>query len=608
MVQRRRRRSRLSRWWRTRLRYLRAEPRLRGWLLLGIGGLAGLTIGWIVVTGILARNEISDLNSQLSEVRVLVSEGKISQASDAAAGIPGLAKRAHLLTTGPAWWAASHVPYFGRPVHVVRGATAAGKQVGVDGVQTLLHVATSLDPQNLRHDGNTVQLAPLTAAAPALAKAAAALDSALAHLDRLPNHTWLGSVDNARRNFSNQLHSVVGYVDAAANATRVLPSMMGSSGTKRYFIGLQNEAEMRGTGGLPGAFAVATVTAGKVTFTHFFTDAMLLPAATKQQVPTGLDFGKGYDAAYGPSAPTSLIVNSNLSPNFPYAAQIWATMWEKVSGEHVDGAIALDPTSLAYFLAVTGPVTLPSGITVTADNIVEFTEKDEYALIQNNDARKQFLVSILQAVSKKLISGAGSAQTLAQTIASLAAQQHIAVWSADPRAQAVLAATSYGGAIPPANRPLAAMALNNIAGGKLDYYLTRTISYRRTGCGPSRDVFVTITLTNTAPASGLPAYVTSRLDTATSGPVQPGDNRTQLDYYATGGALLLSATLNGKPTTIAVYDDLGHPIFRDDLELPRGTTQTLTLHLIEPKGVGTPLLWKQPGVTPLVTEYYNQPC
>jgi hypothetical protein len=81
-----------------------------------------------------------------------------------------------------------------------------------------------------------------------------------------------------------------------------------------------------------------------------------------------------------------------------------------------------------------------------------------------------------------------------------------------------------------------------------------------------------------------------------------------LDYYATSGAQLLSATLNGKPTTIALQSDLGHPIFRADLELPRGTSQILALHLSEPAGTGDPVIWRQAGVNPVSVTYYNQHC
>ena len=71
---------------------------------------------------------------------------------------------------------------------------------------------------------------------------------------------------------------------------------------------------------------------------------------------------------------------------------------------------------------------------------------------------------------------------------------------------------------------------------------------------------------------------------------------------------MLGAALNDKPTTIAVEHGLGHPVFRLDVELPRGTTQTIVLHLREPAGKGEPRVWHQPGVTPLGVTFFSQPC
>jgi hypothetical protein len=591
----------------TRLRYLRASGSLRRRVLLGVGGLLLLGVGWLAVTGYLARQQVHKIEDRLQRVQSLVASGRIDDARRAAADIPTAARRAHLLTTGPAWWAGSQLPWLGDPLDVVRGTMSATGRVGTHGIPDLLDVAAAIDPDRLRTAGNTIDTAPLIAAAPHLASAADNLNAAARQIDGLPHHTWLGAVDHPRATLSTQLQLIGGYVSAASRAAQILPSMLGAHGMQRYFVGLQNEAELRGTGGLAGAFAIVEADHGRITFTHFESDAALLPAATDKMIPTGLDFGPGYAAAYGASKPTSLIVNSNLSPNFPYTAQIWARMWQRVSGEHIDATIALDPTTLGYFLAATGPVTLPGRGALTAANVVTLTERDEYTLFSDNLARKAFLVSILKAVSGRLTSGAGSATQLARAASESSREQRLLVWSADPRVESQLAQTNFGGTIPRGKRPFAGVVLNNKAGGKLDFYLTRTMRYQRTGCDARRDVTVTITLTNHAPASGLPPYVRDRLDK--HGPsVRPGDNRSLLDYYASDGAELLSVDLNGKPTTAAVEHDLGHPIFRVDLELPRATTQTLVLHLQEPAGVGEPQLWRQPGVTPLAVTYYSQPC
>lgn len=592
----------------TRLSYATASGRWWRNALLAVLGLCVLGAVWILVTGVIAARQAQRVESRLQEIRTLVAHGDIAQARREAYALPELARRAHRLTTGPAWWLAAQLPVVGTPIEVIRGTATGGYEVGVHGVPTLLDVATALDPATLRTSGDTIDLRPLLASAPRLGEAAATLRAAADEVSQLPRSSWLGGIESARAKFARQLDAISGYVDAAARAAQVLPTMLGDKRPQRYFIGLQNEAEMRGTGGLPGAFAIVVADHGKVSFTHFASDSVLLPEATKQAVPTGLDFGTDYKRTYGASEPTSSIQNSNVSPHFPYAAQIWARMWEKVGKEHVDGALALDPTVLAYFLQVTGPIKAAYGVTVSADDVVSFTQRDEYTMFADNGQRKAFLVSILKATSRQIIDGRGSAVALAQAMSRAGKEHRLLVWSSDPSVQTRLQETPYAGAIPNDDRPITAVIVNNAAAGKLDYYLSRSVNYQRSGCGRQRDVLVTIKLTNDAPASGLPPYVYTRLDRFRPAGVKQGDNRTLLDVYATPGAQLLSASLNGKPTTAAVEHDLGHPIYRMDLELPRGTTQTITLHLQEPSGSGAPLVWRQPGVTPLAVTVDDQHC
>jgi hypothetical protein len=45
--------------------------------------------------------------------------------------------------------------------------------------------------------------------------------------------------------------------------------------------------------------------------------------------------------------------------------------------------------------------------------------------------------------------------------------------------------------------------------------------------------------------------------------------------------------------------EFGHPAYRVDLELPRGTSRTIVLNLSEPAGTGAPIVLRQPLVRPL---------
>ena len=66
---------------------------------------------------------------------------------------------------------------------------------------------------------------------------------------------------------------------------------------------------------------------GKLAFTRMESDT------TMEGVAASVDFGPDYDHLYNGMGATTLYGNGNLSPNFPYAAQIWASMWKKHSGQ-----------------------------------------------------------------------------------------------------------------------------------------------------------------------------------------------------------------------------------------------------------------------------------
>jgi hypothetical protein len=101
--------------------------------------------------------------------------------------------------------------------------------------------------------------------------------------------------------------------------------------------------------------------------------------------------------------------------------------------------------------------------------------------------------------------------------------------------------------------------------------------------------------------------VTTRADTR-SHPVKPADNRLAVSYFATQGSLLESATVAGRPGTGRSGTELGHPVYTIDVELPRGTSRTIVLHLSEPAGASTPIVPRQPLVRPLHVTLKDAVC
>ncbi len=574
--------------------------------MLTAGGVLFLAFLWLGVTALLARSQLNQVRAEAHTLGAQLSASNWPAARATAADLATHAHRANQLTSGPVWALAAALPSGGEPLKTIRGITAGADSLGRGALPQLVSAAQRLDPRTLRRPDGSIDLSRIAAVAPAIASASDVVAHATKTISGLPRHTWVSSIDAAYADALSQVTAVNSSLKSADLAVRILPAMLGSGGPKRYFLAFQNEAEARGTGGLPGAFAIVEANHGKLAFTRMESDTTLFGTSAT------VDFGPDYHHLYDGAATTTLYVNGNLSPNFPYAAQIWASMWSKHSGQKVDGVIAVDPTALGYLLAVTGPATLPDNTQISGANAVALTQATSYAKFPGTSQaevaqRKAYQLEVASAASKKILGARGELTALLRAAGKAAGERRLLVWSADPAIQADLAQTTAAGIIPTTTAPYVGLSIVNDGGTKLDYYLDRSLTWQAAGCRPTRPTTVTITLTNNAPASGLSPYVTGRSDTR-SYPIKAGDNRLAVSYLATQGALMQSVSVAGRPGTGSIGALYGHPVYTIDLELPRGTSRTIVIHLSEPAAAGPPIVLRQPLVRPLSVTLKDAVC
>ena len=248
--------------------------------------------------------------------------------------------------------------------------------------------------------------------------------------------------------------------------------------------------------------------------------------------------------------------------------------------------MALDPTALSYLLKVTGPARTADGQVITSENVVARTQRDLYVHFGSSTTagtaqRKAYVVGLSRAIAERLAHG-GNGQRLVR--ADGARGRASGASSSGARRRPSRSGSSPpGGPAPsrvdPAPRPLGSSS-NNAAGGKLDYYLQRSLTYARQGCGVGSSATATIRLTNAAP-TGLPAYVTTRADTAPR-TAAPGDNRLLVTYFASAGARIESVTLDGKAVPVTSATENGLTTVSLDVELPRTQSRTIRVRIAEP--------------------------
>jgi hypothetical protein len=133
------------------------------------------------------------------------------------------------------------------------------------------------------------------------------------------------------------------------------------------------------------------------------------------------------------------------------------------------------------------------------------------------------------------------------------------------------------------------------------------MSYQRTGCSAGSTAVATLKLTNGAPRSGLPSYVTTWATTPPKG-IKPGDNLLLVTYYASTGATIRSVTVDGKPITLASATENGLVTVSLALLLPVGSTHTISVTTTEPAASSPVQILRQPLALPLHVDVSGDRC
>lgn len=554
----------------------------------GVGALVAVGfIGWLGYEGLQAKSNLEKAQDFATQAKDALLAGDTDRARIVAGDADRYAQDAQGSVDSVPWRVAGAVPFLGSPFDSSRQMTTIVSGLTEQVLLPAVDAGSAVSPDQLILDGARINLAALRDAAPVLETTSAAI-SDLDEQAQNVDSTWLGLIDDARVDLQEQVSELSGLLNNTSLAAQIAPAMLGADGPRSYFVGFQTNAEARGTGGLLGGFTVIRANDGAVSVDDVTSNREF------RFDYDPIDLGPDFQRAYGHSRPTQDFRNSNVSPHFPYAGQIWQSMWQQETGERVDGAIATDPVALSYVLDVIGDVTLPGGEKVTADNVVELTESTAYSRFGDDQAaRKRYLETVAKTVVQKLTGSISRPQALLEALGRAAGEGRLAVWSSVPDEQAVLETTPLGHAVPDDAAPYAEVVINNLGGNKLDYYLEREIEYTAAPCeGERRDSSVTVRVANTLPLGDYTNYVAGMFDNPVGAPI--GTNLTDLGVLTTQGAKLRRVTVNGTPAFAYTAEEQGHPMFNVQVPIPQGETVEVVYELTEPVTAGEPRVPVQP--------------
>lgn len=480
-----------------------------------------------------------------------------SSATDRANGVVGTAARA--------------IPWLGNGPDAVIALARAGSSLAGAGT-SLVDVLDGLP-------GGMAALAPQhgslpldrydTLAAPVLDASRDAADAA-ATLAAAPDSLMPGSVSVARWDAADQATRLAADLGGIGSLLDGARAFGGAEAPRRYLVVAQNPAELRGTGGIWGAYAIATIDDGRVRVSSASPTQALrdFPAGTVESPSE--DYERNYDQFGGAGS----WQNMNATPDFTSAARAALANYELGEGTSLDGVWAVDPFALEGFLHVTGPVAVPGVGAISEDNVVDFTTNQAYSDFAGAAERKEVLGAVAADVFVRFLSMDEHAVARLRALATAVAGGHLRIYSDSAQIQKGLAALGVDGALETPAGDVAGVTVNNGSGSKVDYYAQRDVTYDVQLGGDGEAIStLTVTIGNDAPTRGQPRYVIGPyVDGA-----KPGDEIPFTTVWCHSPCNVIGGDRDGEPVELATGSENGVSWLRDYHTIAAGERGILAL-------------------------------
>lgn len=543
-------------------------------MLLLVAVLAVLCVAWTAWSGLTVYRELRDARAAAGELESALRDQDGRAAQRALNDLRDASTTAADRSGGPTWAVLSRLPVVGGDADAVRRMSDVLREVSGDGLTPLVQALRDVEKGAFDPRGGRLPLDEIEALAPRLERSQESFDRAGSMLSRVDEDLLVGQVASARAQLDEALTEGLDRLGTARRAVTLLPPMLGAEEQRTYLLVLQNNAEVRSTGGFPGSTFLLTADDGDI--------SLVEPVAGNTfdfLEPPGLALTEQERALFG-DRPATRFVDANFIPDFPRAAELWRTRYEERFGTTVDGVMTTDPVALSYLLAGEEPVEV-QGVTLTADNVVQELLSTTYARFPDPADQDEFFKQAGALIFDRLLSDPDP-QALVDGLRRALDEGRVAVVSRDEREQAALVDGGLTGAAMSADEDVlqAGVYLNDTTsttGSKLSYYLdyTASVTGRCRGGEATLEGALDLRSTISGDPAALPEYVT-----AGSEPV--GAEGLTLFLLGPADGTLGEVLLDGQPveTTAATYD--GRPGLRVELTLPPSAARQLTWRMTAP--------------------------
>ena len=322
----------------------------------------------------------------------------------------------------------------------------------------------------------------------------------------------------------------------------MLPELLGSQERREFLLVFQNNAELRATGGLPGAMALIATEDGRIELARQDT-----AAAFGQRESPVLPLTAEEEDIFSDQLGT-FIQNANFTPDWPRAAELMRARWEERHPEDdLDGVFIVDTVALSYLLAATGPIEV-GGYTLTSENAVSLLLNQAYLDIEDTTAQDAFFAEVASTVFEAVSSGqVERPRELLRALVRGGSEGRINVNFTDDVEQEQIASRRIAGATDAGASETGAIDVTLLdgTGSKMSYYLDYRVESDVTRCtGEGADVRVRTSLVSDPPddPASLPSSITGGTNTST----KPGNQLVQVRLFAPPEARITGFTIRGR--------------------------------------------------------------
>ena len=528
------------------------------------------------------RDALEDAREALADRDVAAAGTALNQAEDRF-------RLARIALRNPLGWLGGIIPGLGDTQRTAAELALAGELVARGGARVTDAVGALPDGmRSLAPSDGAFPVETIRSLEPALAATVDDVGEARAALDAAPSDGFvLGRVADARQELDAELAELAPALSTGHALADTLPGFLGADEPRRYFFGASQIAELRGTGGLIGAYAIVTADEGRLDFEDFSTIHGLPKPDDGTIEPPSPDMVERYERHGG----IDDWINLGISADFPTTGAHIERLYAATVGDAIDGVVVADPFALAELLSVAGPADVPGYGPVDPDGIVRFVANEAFAVFDSQQERQQVLGTVATAALRGLMDHGGDAGLLTDGIAALGDATrggHLVVYSARPDEQQALEQAGVSGQLAPDAGDLVDVSVNSSSNAKVDFFLEPALDYqvhlRPDGGARGR---LAVHFTNQAPSEGQPSRI---IGPAQEG-LEAGDNRFFASIACATGCDVDAFSRDGQADRRMVLDREGdHGVLTTPMEIVSGGSQTIEMTWETPSGV-----WEQDG-------------